>query len=91
MRSLWNSRNSMHVVAACVVIVMMRFAAPLLLPIVLSVMLFYMLDPVVDYLERWHLPRLLGPPVAPKESGAGPPGRPGAQPTGGAAAHDGRR
>jgi len=59
MRSLWNSRNSMHVVATCVVIVMMRFAAPLLLPIVLSVMLFYMLDPVVDYLEHWHLPRLL--------------------------------
>ena len=49
----------MHVVAACVVIVMMRFAAPLLLPIVLSVMLFYMLDPIVDRLERWHLPRLL--------------------------------
>jgi predicted PurR-regulated permease PerM len=39
---------------------MMRFAAPLLLPIVLSVMLFYMLDPVVDRLQQWHLPRLLG-------------------------------
>jgi predicted PurR-regulated permease PerM len=58
-RSLWNSRNSVHVLAACGVIVMMRFAAPLLLPIVLSVMLFYMLDPIVDWLERWHLPRLL--------------------------------
>lgn len=45
--------------AACGVIVMMRFTAPLLLPIVLSVMLFYMLDPIVDRLERWHLPRLL--------------------------------
>ena len=49
----------MHVIAACVIVVMMRFAAPLLLPIVLSVMLFYMLDPIVDHLERWHLPRLL--------------------------------
>jgi predicted PurR-regulated permease PerM len=58
-RSLWNSRNSMHAIAACVVIVMLQFAAPLLLPIVLSVMLFYMLDPVVDWLESWHLPRLL--------------------------------
>jgi len=58
-RSLWNSRNSMHVIAACVVIVMLQFAAPLLLPIVLSLMLFYMLDPVVDWLESWHLPRLL--------------------------------
>src|SRR5262245_25158478 len=58
-RALWNSRTSMHVIAACGAIVMLRFAAPLLLPIVLSVMLFYMLDPIVDWLERWHLPRLL--------------------------------
>jgi len=49
----------MHVIAACGVIVMMRFAAPLLMPIVLSVVLFYMLDPIVDWLEGWHLPRLL--------------------------------
>jgi len=49
-----------HVLAACGVIVMMRFAAPLLMPVVLSVMLFYMLDPVVDWLQRWHVPRLLG-------------------------------
>jgi predicted PurR-regulated permease PerM len=39
---------------------MIRYAAPLLLPIVLSVMLFYMLDPIVDRLQRWHVPRLLG-------------------------------
>jgi predicted PurR-regulated permease PerM len=50
----------MHVIAACGVIVMVRFAAPLLLPVVLSVLLFYMLDPVVDWLQRWHVPRLLG-------------------------------
>jgi predicted PurR-regulated permease PerM len=48
------------VLAACTVVVMMQFTAPLLLPIVLSVMLFYMLDPVVDRLQRWHVPRLLG-------------------------------
>jgi predicted PurR-regulated permease PerM len=59
-RALWGSRTSLHVLAACGVIVMMRFAAPLLLPIVLSVMLFYMLDPIVDTLQRWHVPRLLG-------------------------------
>jgi len=59
-RALWGSRTSLHVLAACGVIVMMRFAAPLLLPIVLSVMLFYMLDPIVDALQRWHVPRLLG-------------------------------
>jgi predicted PurR-regulated permease PerM len=48
------------VLAFCAVIVMMQFTAPLLLPIVLSLMLFYMLDPVVDWLQRWHVPRLLG-------------------------------
>src|SRR5262245_25450305 len=59
-RALWGSRTSLHVLAACGVIVMLKFAAPLLLPVVLSVMLFYMLDPIVDALERWQVPRLLG-------------------------------
>jgi predicted PurR-regulated permease PerM len=58
-RSLWSSRASVHALAVCGVIVMMRFAAPLLLPIVLSVMLFYMLDPIVDRLHHWRIPRLL--------------------------------
>jgi predicted PurR-regulated permease PerM len=60
LRSFWGSRTSLHLLAAFGAIVMMRFAAPLLLPIVLSVMLFYMLDPVVDWLGRWRVPRLLG-------------------------------
>jgi predicted PurR-regulated permease PerM len=59
-RALWGRHTSLHVLAACTVVVMMQFTAPLLLPIVLSVMLFYMLDPVVDHLQRWHVPRLLG-------------------------------
>jgi predicted PurR-regulated permease PerM len=59
-RALWGSRTSLHVLAACGAIVMLKFAAPLLLPVVLSVMLFYMLDPIVDALERWQVPRLLG-------------------------------
>jgi predicted PurR-regulated permease PerM len=58
-RSVWSSRASVHALAVCGVIVMMRFAAPLLLPIVLSVMLFYMLDPIVDRLQHWRIPRLL--------------------------------
>ena len=59
-RTIWGSRTSLHVIAACGVIVMIQFAAPLLLPVVLSVMLFYMLDPIVDRLQKWHVPRLLG-------------------------------
>ena len=60
LRALWGSRTSLHVIAACGGVVMMKFAAPLLFPIVLSGLLFYMLDPVVDRLERWRVPRLLG-------------------------------
>ena len=60
LKALWGSRTSLHLLAAFGAIVMMRFAAPLLLPIVLSVMLFYMLDPMVDWLGRRHVPRLLG-------------------------------
>jgi predicted PurR-regulated permease PerM len=37
---------------------MLQLAAPVLLPVVLSVLLFYALDPIVDFLERW-LPRVL--------------------------------
>lgn len=59
-RAVWGTRTSVHVLAACGVVLMIQFAAPLLLPVVLSVMLFYMLDPIVDYLQRWHVPRLLG-------------------------------
>jgi predicted PurR-regulated permease PerM len=56
---LWSGRRSVHVIAVCGVLVMMKFAAPLLLPIGLSLMLFYMLDPLVDRLEAWHMPRFL--------------------------------
>ena len=59
-RTLWGSRTSLHVIAGCGIVVMMRFASPLLLPVILSGMLFYMLDPVVDRLERWRVPRLIG-------------------------------
>jgi predicted PurR-regulated permease PerM len=59
-RTLWRRNTSLHVLAACAIVVMMQFTAPLLLPIVLSLMLFYMLDPVVDRLQRWRVPRLLG-------------------------------
>jgi predicted PurR-regulated permease PerM len=36
---------------------MLQFAAPVLLPVVLSVLLFYALDPIVDRIERWRVPR----------------------------------
>jgi predicted PurR-regulated permease PerM len=57
--AFWRRSTSLHLLALCAIVVMMRYAAPLLMPIVLSIMLFYMLDPIVDRLERWHVPRFL--------------------------------
>ena len=50
----------LRVMAVATVIALLYFGRPLLLPIVLSVFLFYALDPVVDRLQRWHVPRALG-------------------------------
>lgn len=51
---------SVHLLAACAVVGVLHVARPVLVPIVLAVFLFYALDPVVDRLEQWHLPRALG-------------------------------
>ncbi len=50
----------LRILAVCAAIVTARYAAAVLLPIVLSVLLFYALDPVVDGLQRWHVPRVVG-------------------------------
>ncbi len=47
----------LRIVAVATVIALLYFGRPLLLPIVLSVFLFYALDPIVDRLESWRVPR----------------------------------
>ena len=49
-----------RILAGCAIIGMLYVGRPILIPIVLSVFLFYALDPVVDRLERLHVPRVLG-------------------------------
>jgi len=56
---LSGNARSLRVLAVCAVVLMLQFAAPVLLPVVLSVLLFYALDPIVDRLERWRVPRAL--------------------------------
>lgn len=51
--------TSLGLIAGCVAIVTLQYAAPVLVPIVTAVLLFYALDPVVDWLERRRLPRLV--------------------------------
>jgi predicted PurR-regulated permease PerM len=48
---------ALRILAGCAVIAGLYFAAPLLLPFIISVFLFYALDPIVDQLEAWKLPR----------------------------------
>ena len=48
-----------RILAAGAVIGLLYFARPVLLPIVLAIFLFYALGPIVDRLQRLHLPRTL--------------------------------
>jgi predicted PurR-regulated permease PerM len=42
------------------VILLLQFMQPVLIPLVLGALLFYALDPAVDWFERHHLPRAIG-------------------------------
>lgn len=62
-RSMPDSLRSLavttRILALAAVIALLYFGAPVLLPLVLSVFLFYALDPIVDRLESWRVPRLV--------------------------------
>ena len=57
-------RDHVHVaiwlLVASVAILFLRLAAEAVVPFVLSGIVFYALDPAVDALQRWRLPRALG-------------------------------
>jgi predicted PurR-regulated permease PerM len=57
-------RQKQHVAAwllvAAAAILIVRYAAEVIVPFVLSGLLFYALDPAVDGLQRWRVPRWLG-------------------------------
>jgi predicted PurR-regulated permease PerM len=54
----------LRIIAAATVVGLLYVGRPVLLPIVLSVFLFYALDPLVDRLESWHVPRALASVLA---------------------------
>jgi predicted PurR-regulated permease PerM len=43
-----------------IVILLLQFMQPVLIPLVLGALLFYALDPAVDWMEKRHLPRAVG-------------------------------
>jgi predicted PurR-regulated permease PerM len=47
-------------VAAAVVILLLQMMRSVMIPFFLSALLFYALDPAVDWMERWRVPRAFG-------------------------------
>jgi predicted PurR-regulated permease PerM len=52
------------ILAIAAVILLLRYMQDVLIPFVLAGLLFYALDPLVDRLQRWRLPRALGAALA---------------------------
>ena len=51
---------ALTVIASIVLVLFLQYAQAVLIPIVLSTLIFYVLDPIVDRLERIKLPRAIG-------------------------------
>ena len=51
---------SLTIIAGAVVLAVLQLAQPVLIPFVVSGLLFYALDPIVDTMQRWRLPRAIG-------------------------------
>lgn len=54
---------TLTLIAAAVVVVLLQFMQAILVPFVISGLLFYALDPAVDWMQRVHVPRALGAAV----------------------------
>ena len=55
---------SLTIIAIGVAIALLKYMAEVFIPLVLAVLAFYALDPLVDRLQRWHVPRWLGSAIA---------------------------
>ena len=51
---------SLSIIAIGVVVAMLQLAQEVIIPFVVSGLLFYALDPIVDWMQRWRLPRAIG-------------------------------
>ncbi len=54
------SSFSLRLLAAAIILVFLYYAAGVVITILLSVLLAYFLDPAVEFLERYHIPRAWG-------------------------------
>jgi predicted PurR-regulated permease PerM len=51
---------ALSLVAAAAAIVLLRYMQSVIIPFVLAALIFYALDPAVDRMQRWGLPRAIG-------------------------------
>ena len=51
---------SLTIIAGAAILGVLKLAQPVIIPFVVSGLLFYALDPAVDWLQRWKVPRALG-------------------------------
>ena len=55
---------ALTVLAIAAAVVLLRYMQEVLIPLALATLLFYALDPIVDWLQRWRLPRAFGAALA---------------------------
>ena len=58
--SVWGNTPALTVLAICAVILLLRYMQEVFIPFVLAGLTFYALDPMVDWLQRWRVPRSIG-------------------------------
>jgi predicted PurR-regulated permease PerM len=58
--SLNLAKTAYTLLIVAIVILLLQFMQPVLIPVVFAALLFYALDPSVDWFERHHLPRAIG-------------------------------
>jgi hypothetical protein len=51
---------SLTIIAGAAILAVLQVAQPVIIPFVVSGLLFYALDPAVDWMQRWKMPRALG-------------------------------
>jgi len=54
---------ALTVIATLGFVLFLQYAQAVLIPVVLGTLIFYALDPIVDALERWRIPRVIGAAV----------------------------
>src|SRR5580765_6100568 len=62
---LWSkARVPLAIVATAALIYLLQQMQSVLVPFVLGLLLFYALDPIVDWMQQWWVPRALGAALA---------------------------